>query len=52
MKYYYMGLLLLYQIVLVIIRRRGINKYMRDDVLDFVIEIIPIAICIMGALGE
>lgn len=48
----YMLILLSYEICLAIIRVKGMNKFIRDDVTDTIIKVIPIVICVIGALGE
>lgn len=45
-----MLILLIYEIALILIRRSGMNKY-EDNVTDFVIEIIPVVMCGIGALS-
>lgn len=50
-KLIYMGILLVYDIILVVIRRNGLNRILRDDVTDAIIKIIPIVMCVIGALG-
>ena len=52
MKLIYMVVLLAYQMILIGIRKQGLNSFFRDDTTDLIIKIIPIAICIIGALGE
>ena len=50
-KMIYMLFLLIYEIGLIVVRRRGINKILKDDVNDLIIKIIPIVMCVIGALG-
>lgn len=50
-KMIYMLFLLIYEIGLIAVRRRGINKILKDDVNDLIIKIIPIVMCVIGALG-
>ena len=50
-KIIYMLILLIYDIVLLAIRRNGINRILKDDITDFIIKIIPVVMCIIGALG-
>lgn len=47
----YMLILLIYEIGLIAVRRKGINKFLRDDITDTIIKIIPIVMCVIGALG-
>ena len=50
-KIIYMLIFLIYDIVLLAIRRNGINRILKDDITDFIIKIIPVVMCIIGALG-
>lgn len=43
----YMLILLIYEICLIVVRR----NYYRDDITDALIRIIPVVMCIIGALG-
>ena len=47
-KLMYMIFLLIYEICLILTRK---NKFLKDDITDTIIKIIPIVICIIGALG-
>lgn len=49
-KLIFMVILLAYEITLVVVRRKGINRFLADDVTDAIIKIIPIVMCVIGAL--
>ena len=50
-KTIYMSFLLAYEIGLIVVRRKGINKIFKDDINDLIIKIIPVVMCVIGALG-
>ena len=50
-KTIHMLFLLICEISLIIVRRKGINRVLKDDITDFIIKIIPVVMCVIGALG-
>jgi hypothetical protein len=50
-KIVYMSILAFYEGSLATIRIKGMKKGIKDDITDAIIKIIPIVICIIGALG-